>query len=436
MSSVGTAVRPGASARAWTMGTPAALLRSGTIVLAATLVWHASNFAFNSVAARLLGPGGYSELAATVALLYVASPLLVSIQTMTSRASTELVVAGEEPAIRQELRSRLRRLALVAVAVTLVAAVVSGPLARLLHLGSSVAIVIVVGGLAISLLTHCQRGALQGTARFGRFASSTTVEALAKVIGAALILTVVGRSVDGAVAAVPLAALVTLGANAVLLRVLPRGEAPSVRRSIRAPAQSSATVVTFVLLAVLLSADVLAAKRFLPPAAAGLYAAVSLCGKTTFFATSAVSLFLFPLFTAKRERGEDARALLAFACGGVAACSLALSALYFAAPGVVVGPLFGSGYRGAEPYLGRIAIAFGCYAVLYLTATYLVAQRSRAGVRVLVAVTACQVLALLAAHGSVGAIVRVQVTVLAAGAAAMVVAALASSCVAPSGAGP
>ena len=427
MSSAGTAIKPaGAASRIWNAGAPRTFVRSGLVVLGATLVWHASNFAFNSVAARLLGPDGYSELAATVALLYIASPLLVSIQTMTSRNSTELFVAGDASAIRPLLRGTLARLALVAVAATALAAAISAPLARLLHLGSSVAIVIVVGGLAVSLLTHTQRGALQGTTHFGRYALSTTVEALTKVIGAALILSLVSRSVDGAVAAVPLAALATLAVNTLLLRVLPRDH-PSVTRVATTKTRSLTTVGTFVLLAVLLSADVLAAKRFLPPAAAGLYAAISLCGKTTFFATSAVSLFLFPLFSAKRERDEDTRLLFSLACGGIAACSIAMATVYYAAPAIVLDPLFGSRYRAADPYLGQIAIAFGCYALMYLAATFLVAQKSRAGVLVLAAVTAFQLIMLLSAHRTIGDIVSVQVVVLAVGAAMMTLAAVASS---------
>jgi O-antigen/teichoic acid export membrane protein len=400
-----------------------ALLRGGTVVLSATLLWHASNFAFNSVAARLLGPSGYAELAATVALLYVASPMLVSVQTMTSRAATALAVEGLEDGIRGLLRVYASRLALVGALVTATAALSSGLLARLLHVHSSIAVAIVVSGLAISLLTHCQRGALQGTSRFGRYAISTSVEAVTKVLWAGLILTLVSRSPDGAVTAVPLAALCTLGANAFLLRFLPRSSGrPS--RPQRLAANSGATVSTFVLLALLLSADVLAAKRYLPPAAAGLYAAVSLCGKTTFFASSAVSLFLFPFFSERRERGEDGRRLLVLAFGAVLACSALIATLYFAAPGIVLDPLFGSGYAPAQAYLGRIALAFGCYALMYLAATYLLAQRSKAGSLALAAVAATQVAALVVEHGSVGAIVRVQLLVLGVGAAVLAATAL------------
>src|SRR5438067_886342 len=44
------------------------LLRGGTLVVASTFVWHASNFGFNAAAAHLLGPVKYGNLTSAVAL--------------------------------------------------------------------------------------------------------------------------------------------------------------------------------------------------------------------------------------------------------------------------------------------------------------------------------------------------------------------------------
>lgn len=387
-------------------------VRSGGIVLAAMLVWNASNFGFNSVAARLLGPSGYSELAATVALLYVASPVLISIQTLTSRAATALTVAGAEGDVGQMVRAATRRLTVVACLIAGAALAVSPLLRDLLRLSSGVPVAIVVAGLALSLLTHCQRGALQGTERFGRFATSTVVEGLAKVVGAAAILLLVDRSVDGAAAAIPLAAACALVANRALLRALPSGRAEEHSPASPVERSSAATLLTFILLALLLSADVFAARRFLPGHEAGLYAAVSLCGKVAYFATSAIPVFLFPSFSARRDRGGSGRRLLAAGIAVVVAVCCLIAAVYALAPRLILDPLFGSRYAGASGYLGQIAIAFGAYAVTYLSATYLVACRSKAGAVILAVVAAVQVIALLLAHSSVASIVHVQMVVL------------------------
>ena len=398
-------------------------VRGGFAVLAATLLWHGSNFAFNSVAARMLGPSGYSELAATVALLYVASPVLVSIQTMTSRTVTSLRAAGGTGGATV-FRGYRNRLLLAGLIATVVAFAISDSSAHLLHVHSGLAIAIVVLGLSVSLLTHCQRGVLQGEQQFKRYALSTSSEAIAKVIGAVLILGFVRRDVDGAVAAIPLAAVFTLAVNGFLLRPLAGKSETRSERVRMTGGQPVATILTFAFLAVLLSADVIAAKRFLPSHEAGLYAAVSLCGKTTFFVTSFVSILLFPTFTARREAGQGSRRLLAWSLAGVLATAWAIAALYFVAPEVVVDPLFGSQYSAADAYVGWIGLAFGCYGVMYLSAMYLLAAGRRIGGAILAVVVGLQLAALLVEHRSVAAIVTVQLVVLALGATTLALVAL------------
>jgi O-antigen/teichoic acid export membrane protein len=233
------------------------------------------------------------------------------------------------------------------------------------------------------------------------------------------------RSVDSAVAAIPLAAACGLAMNSLLLRFLPA----SGRRSgpVAFPGAdygSAAALVTFVVLALLLSADILAAKRYLPPSTAGIYAAVSLCGKIVYFATSAASLLLFPHFSEHHERKRDGRRVFGAALGVIAALSGILVAIYFVVPAIVVTPLYGAGYRAAEPFLGRIAIAFACYALAYLAATYLLALRSWLGAAALAVAALVQLAALYSFHGSIGDIVTVQIGVLAATAIALVTLAL------------
>jgi O-antigen/teichoic acid export membrane protein len=397
----------------------------GTLVLGSTLAWHASNFVFNSATARLLGPAGYGELAAVVAVLYLASPVLVSIQTVASQTATGMAVRGETGRLRGELTAHARRLAFVGLVVAALLALSSTALARFLRVSDGRPIAILGLGLAISIVTHLQRGVLQGTTRFGRYAASTLTEATAKVVFA-IALAWAWRDVDGPALAIALAACCGLVVNSLLLRFLPRGDASGARVP-ALPAGAGATLATFLLLSLLLSADVLAAKRYLPATVSGLYAAVSLSGKVVFFATSAVSLYLFPRFTASREQNADARRMLVRALLGVAVCSGVIAAVYFAAPSFVIRPLFGARYDAAGPYLGWIALAFGGYAVAYLCSTYLLAQRRWTGAAILAVAATVQLGALYALHTSIGRIVAVQLTVLVLAGLALVIASLGPS---------
>src|SRR3954468_12521877 len=254
------------------------LVRGGALVVGATLVWHASNFAFNLVAARALGPGSYGELAAAVTLLYLGSPLFVSVQTVASRIATGMWTRGDAAGIRAGLRDHARRLWLGGVLLAAVVAMSSGALARFLRISSARPLVILAGAFPFYVLTHMQRGVLQGTLHFRRYSISSVCEALVKLLGTVTVLLLVARTVEAAVLAVVGSAAVAVGVNWLLLRFLPRS-ADRADAVPRAYGYSLATVGCLLLLAVLLSADIFAAKRYLDPHDAGLYASASLCGK-------------------------------------------------------------------------------------------------------------------------------------------------------------
>jgi O-antigen/teichoic acid export membrane protein len=410
---------PGAVSAALRRGRSRRLLGGGTLILAATFVWHLSNFAFNSITGRVLGPAGYGTVAAVIAVLYVASPLFMSVQTVASKISTGLAARGEHPRIRALAAFYSWRLGLGALVVAAALALASSALARFLRLPSGVPLAMVGGAFAFSVVSHLQRGVFQGTTRFGRFATSTIIEATVKLAALVLALTVLWRSEESAVLAVVVGSAVAVAAGSLLLRYLPspRGQVELIAHPYR---YSLATLATLVLLSLLLTVDILAAKRYLPAHDAGLYAAVSLAGKIVFFATSGVTLVLFPLFSERQEQGRDARRPLLAGLGVVAACAAALSVLYAVAPQVVIDPLFGAGFEGAGPYLFPMSAAFGCYAIAYLTAMYLLSQKQTAGAGLLLVAAFCQAAALYSFHGSLGEIVTIQVAVLSALAASLV----------------
>jgi O-antigen/teichoic acid export membrane protein len=380
-------------------------------VLASTLVWHLSNFAFNSVAARALGPASYGALAAVVAVLYVVSPLFVSIQTVSSRLTTRLGNDGAFGRVRWLTRYYAVRLALVGLLLAAAVALGSSALARFLRVPSAAPIAILGVAFVFSAVTHLQRGVLQGTMRFGRYAVSTLIEAAAKIVATVALLVWVWRSVNGAMLAIATASLVALCANVGLLRFLPRPQAEP--EPVGHPYRYSLlTLSCLVLLALLLSVDLLAAKRYLDPHTAGLYAAVSLSGKVVFFATSALTLCLFPIFSERQEKGIDAKGTLAAAVAVVIGGSALLIAVYFVAPQLVVAPLFGSHYAAAGEYIGWMGVAFGAYAVVYLTAMYLLAQQNSVVSAVLAVAVLVQVAGLYTFHSTISSIIAVDFVVL------------------------
>lgn len=395
------------------------ILQGGLLVLGSTLVWHLSNFGFNSAAARILGPAEYGTLASVLAMLYLGSPLIVAIQTVASRVTTTLVESGEQDRLGGLLRHYGLRLAAAGTAVCLAVAALSGPIAGFLRVDSATLGVAIIGfAFLIAFLTHLQRGVLQGTKSFGRYSISTVVEAVVKLTAALVIMLLIADTVEGAVAAVVVGSLVGLAANHLLLRRLAR-RGPGRRRP-EAVAflrrYSIATVACLSMLALLLALDVMAAKRYLEDDAAGIYAAASLSGKIVFFFTSAVALFMFPFFSERQERGVSARRPLAKGLLVVSGASLAIVAVYLVVPEVVIRPLFGARYAEADHYVAWLGLAFGFYAIIYMTATYMLAQANPIGLIALAATLVVQMGGLYSFHSDAWDIIAVQLVAFASGA--------------------
>ena len=395
-----------------------AFLRGGTLVFASTVVWHASNFGFNAAAAHLLGPARYGNLTAAVALLALANPIVTSIQTVASRLTTTLFSRGEAAQVRGLLIFYGVRVTFVGLVGTGLLVIASRAIGRFLREPSPWPIALAAAVTFLSLVTHLQRGVLQGAASFGRYSVSTVVEASVKTVLALVFLLVVWRSVEAALVAVAVGAACGLVANELLLRFLPRAR-EKVRPVAHPYRYSLLTLGTLILLSVLFAADVLAGKRYLSPHDAGLYAAASLSGKIIFFATSSVSLFLFPLFSSRKDEGLDSRRLLATAVGVVALGSGVVVAIYALAPSVVITPLFGARYDAVGRYLPWLGIAFGCYAIVYLAALFLLSHGRTIGTAVLSVAVLAQLAGLYITHDSIWRIVGVEFAVFASAAIAL-----------------
>ena len=69
---------------------------------------------------------------------------------------------------------------------------------------------------------------------------------------------------------------------------------------------SVTALVTYGLLALMLSSDTLIAKHYLSNHQAGLYAGISLAGKIAYFAASSLFVVAFPVFSRHHDRGPAA----------------------------------------------------------------------------------------------------------------------------------
>jgi O-antigen/teichoic acid export membrane protein len=402
---------------------PSRLVVGGLAVVAGTAMFQLANFLTNAVAARTLGPASYGDLAAVVGLVYLASPFFVSMQTVASRLTTRSIADGQGRRVRGLLAYYLARVVLVVGLAGAVFALGSGLVARAIRVPSALPIALLSVVFVLSAVTHLQRGVLQGAHRFGQFGASSAIEGWAKVFVAVALLRWVSASPASVIVAIAAAGCVGAFGNWWMLRSMPPS-AYGVMPEAHPYRFSAQTLGTLLLLASLLSVDVIAANRYLSETAAGLYAALSLTAKTVFFATSAVTMFAFPVFSQRQDLGRDARPLLLSILAAVVAIVVCATVAFSAFPSAFLGALFGARFRAAASYVPWAAAAFGLYAVVHVCSMYLLSQGRSLGLGVLAACALLQLAGLRTFHDTIATFLAVQTVVFGVGAAALVVIAL------------
>jgi O-antigen/teichoic acid export membrane protein len=318
------------------------IAREQLLVAGAQLASGVGNLVYALVAARLLEPRGFAQLAAFLGLY-----LLVHIPASSLSAATAL-----DPALA---RARRRRVLDIGLGGAVLLAVLAFPLSGPAHVPSGLLLALAAAVPAAGWLA-LERGRLYGAEEHGRAAASLAIEPVVRLALGVPLMLMLG-SIGGAAA-------VVAGGFAALLVARSR-ESPRVRADARrhravdvhadaARRDAGWATLAFLALAIVQNQDVVLANALLPAGEAGRFAVLSTLGGAAAFATTTVPLVLLP----RAARGEPHA--LQTAVG--AALVLGVGAVLFAAivPASLMGAGFGQRYESvaplAVPYLSAMAL--------------------------------------------------------------------------------
>lgn len=369
------------------------------VVLAASIVGHAGNYAYYVVAARMLGPAEFASISAVIAFATLAFMPFSGYQTAAARDVAALVEADDSERLHGYLQALFRHLAAIVLPLGAMLLLAAPLLTRWLTLDSPLMAVTaalwILGGVVLVVAI----GALQGLGRFGNVALQ-----LAGPLGALRVLLlpplVLLAGVLGGVLAMVLATLVGLSLAAPPLWKAARGASGP------ATLRVGASVLGLLAFASLTNMDILAAKALLPATEAGTYASAALLGKIALFAPAALTLVLLPKAAARLERGEraDRPVLLTLAVSGLS--GLAIAAFFALLPRALVQFTFGSEFSDAQALVVPLALVMTAAAVLNVHLAFAVARRSRAFMALLVGAAALQCVLLFTTVSDAADIVR------------------------------
>lgn len=352
------------------------VLRSTAGIAIAMAVMNIGTYAFQMVAARLLGPSQYGAVASMMALLMVLSVVQLGLQATAARRIS--AAPDDVAAIERTILVTTWRAALVLGLVALAAAPAIWQLLRLdglapaILLGLCVVPVTVMGG---------QVGVLQGERRWLPLSLVYLAVGVPRVLlGGAFLL--VSATETSAMLGVLVASWIPVAVGSWALRHRPGAANErhdvTVRRDVLKETLGSAVALLAFL--ALSNLDVVVARSVLDEHDAGLYAGGLIVTKAVLFLPQFAVVILFPSMSTESE----SRAAVLKGLALLTALGVACTAATYLLSGLALVFIGGDDYAGVQDQLWLFAVLGALLSVLQLLVYAGLAKRGR-GTKYLIA---------------------------------------------------
>jgi len=335
------------------------LAKDSVIVMAGSMGANVGSYLYHLVMGRLLGPIGYGELSSLLSIFYIFTvPLNVGAIVLVKFISS--MKAQSQLGQVQTLIVKVTKVCLIGCIAALPVIIIASPfISTFLHIESTILFILVYIIFAISLLTVIATSALQGYQKF----------LWVSIFGAGSVMLKLLVSIPAIHFGVYGVLLATIGSTLVVyllyflpLRFIFQVKSSTLTVTAREAIRYAVPSLLIILgMTSLYSADMILVRHFFSAHEAGLYASLTVLGKIIFYASSAVSIVIFPVLSERTAKGEKGTKLIFIGLGTVTAVSAGITLFYFAFPEFIIRTFFGSSYIQGAPLLGL----FGIFLVLY-----------------------------------------------------------------------
>jgi O-antigen/teichoic acid export membrane protein len=406
-----TAVTPSASRslhRAWVD------LRHNLTMFVAMSFANVLDYGYNVLLGRLMSAEGYGILVALQAILRIVSVSLEIVRTETARHTVHILARARQGAVGTYLRTALGRAVMWGSVASLLAGLLSRPIARLLQIPSAGPVLVTAASLLPLTVKPVLGGVLQGAQRFAGLGLFHVVHAALRLV-LGVVLVRAGLDALGAIAALPIGTTGTILLGLGLVWAFFRSPAEQAFESgtgTSAPAAGlskyvSRTSIGLVGLAILVNMDALVVKHYAAPEVAGQYSMAVTLGKIVLFVPVAFAQVLFSKSAAQHAQARDSSRLVWMSQAMTIAPCAVLTAAYFTFPGPIFGLVFGTQNPFQGPVLGVLALAMSGYAVANVWLSYFLSVEQSGFVYTLPLALIAQLSLLVAFHGTLMQVVTV-----------------------------
>ena len=378
------------------------LVRQNLTLFAGGLVAGIGGFVYHAIAGRVLGPATYGQVAFLIAVYSVGTAPALILIVVLARYTATLVARGDA-GVSSLMTRTIRLVAIPGLAAVLVTTLIARPVAEFEHLGSALPVLILGFSIALVWQVAIPRGILQGLQRFTALSLNLGLELIVRTSVIFGLLTA-GYAVSGAMAAVFMGLAFCFGLGLLSLRDHFRKS--GTRVPLRAMFGFSLTAAAGIIgIQVLYNQDVILAEHYLGGHAGGIYGGLNKIGTILYFLTLSVSQVLFPRVVEAVAKEHYPGRILAQSAGILTVLGVCALVVFAVVPGLVVGVLFGNGFRDAIPYVLPVGVIGLALSLDNLLVQFFMAVHDRAFVPILAAACIAEAALIVLFHAGVGQIV-------------------------------
>lgn len=335
------------------------LAKNSVIVMVGSMGANIGSYLYHLVMGRLLGPIGYGELSSLLSIFYIFTvPLNVGAIVLVKFISS--MKARSQLGQVQTLFVKVTKACLVGCIAVFPIIILTSPfISTFLHIESTMLFILVYIIFVFSLLTVIAGSALQG---YQKFLWVSILGAGSIVLKLLVSIPAVQWGVYGVLLATVITNIIMYIFYFIPLRFIFQVKALKLTLTVREAIRYAVPSLLIILgMTSLYSTDMILVRHFFPAYEAGLYASLAVLGKIIFYASSAISIVIFPVLSERTAKGEKGTKLIFIGLATVTAVSAGITLLYFAFPEFIIRTFFGSAYIQGAPLLG----IFGIFLVLY-----------------------------------------------------------------------
>jgi len=344
--------------------------RGSLIVMLGSVLVNISNYLYHLFMGRLLGPVDYGLLSSLIALTYFlgvpAGAMNLQIVKYVSQEK------GDKNKIFSFYLWFIKKLFIVSLVIFTLLLVATPWFSGVLKATTPWLAIIVIISSFLSIFVSFNQSVFQGLFQFSWF-SLTGVSQYGSKLLVGVILVLLGTRIFGAVFSLFISALIALLLSSLILLNEAKKAKVRINRSIR-----SKRIISYIVPALLFnlsftslySVDIILARYFLPAIESGYYSALSVMGKSMFFAITPFASVMFPLVSRKQAEKKNYRNVFVFSFVAVLAVCVAIVIAYTLTPEFFINIFYGVKYLPIGQYLSIFAYIFLFFSLAHLLMNY------------------------------------------------------------------